>query len=86
MLRGLAYDAFIVAVLLATLLPPFLIARSHVRFRFPLAYVVGFACGALLLAIELHMANGIWWAEFICVLLLPLVGATGGVLWRWKYG
>ena len=82
MLRGPLYHLFILAVVVATMVPSFLLAHSRVRFRLLLAYIAGCGCGVILLAIEFHFTNGIWWAEFICVLLLPFVGVLAGIVWR----
>jgi len=80
--RGSLYYLLVLAVFIVTLTPSFLLACSRVRFRLLLAYIVGLGCGVVLLAIELHLSNGIWWDEVIYVLLLPIAGLLAGAIWR----
>src|SRR5215831_11039738 len=80
--RGSVYYAIIAIVVVATLVPSFLIACTRLRSRLVLAYVAGLAGGIVVLVAEAHLANGVWWDEVFEVLLLPVVGMAAGVAWR----
>jgi hypothetical protein len=82
--RGSIYYAIIAIVVVATLVPSFLIACTRVQFRLVLAYVAGLACGIVVLVAEANLANGVWWDEIFEVLLLPVVGMVAGAAWRSK--
>jgi Domain of unknown function (DUF5625) len=82
--RGSVYYAIIAIVVVATLVPSFLIACMRLRSRLPLAYVSGLAFGMIVLLAEAYLANGVWWDEIFEVLLLPLVGMVAGAAWRSK--
>ena len=49
-----------------------------------LAYIVGLACGMVVLVAERYLVNGVWWDEVFEVLLLPGVGIVAGTAWRSK--
>src|SRR5215510_9692422 len=82
--RGSVYYAIIAIVVVATLVPSFLIACTRLRSRLALAYVAGLACGMVVLVAEAHLANGVWWDEIFEVLSLPFVGMAAGAAWRSK--
>jgi Domain of unknown function (DUF5625) len=82
--RGSVYHAIIGVVVVATLVPSFLIACTRVEVRLPLAYVAGLACGMVVLVAEANLANGVWWDEVFEVLLLPIIGIVAGAAWRRK--
>jgi hypothetical protein len=82
--RGFVYYVVIAIVVFATLVPSFTIACTRVRSRLVLAYIVGLACGMVVLVAERYLAKGVWWDEVFEVLLLPVVGMVAGAAWRSK--
>src|SRR5215510_2307670 len=80
--RGSVYFVIVAIVVVATLVPSFLIACTQIQFRLVLAYVAGLTCGMVVLVAEAHLAKGIRWDEIFEVLLLPVVGMMAGAAWR----
>jgi hypothetical protein len=76
--RGSVYYAIIAFVVVATLVPSFLIAWTRGPYRPVLAYFAGLAGGVGVLVAETYLANGVWWDEVFEVLLLPSVGMLAG--------